>query len=96
MKTLANQYKLIKENKGHKGVFLKEAKRQYPNLIKNNSTFKEASTILKQKGVISENFVGNPMIGNPLERKKEGYENAFEKFLQEAEAKAEEKRYLKK
>ena len=33
MKTLANQYKLIKENKGHKGVFLKEAKRQFPNLI---------------------------------------------------------------
>jgi hypothetical protein len=95
MKTLANQYKLIKENKGHKGVFLKEAKRQYPNLIKNNSTFKEASTILKQKGVISENFVGNPMIGNPLERKKEGYENAFEKFLQEAEAKAEEKKVSK-
>ena len=95
MKTLANQYKLIKENKGHKGVFLKEAKRQFPNLIKNNSTFKEVSTILKQKGVISENFVGTPMIGNPLERKKEGYENAFEKFLQEAEAKAEEKKVSK-
>ena len=95
MKTLTEQYRLIKEDKGHKGVFLKEAKRKFPNLIKNNSTFKEASTILKQKGVISENFVGTPMIGNPLERKKEGYENAFEKFLQEAEAKAEEKKVSK-
>ena len=95
MKTLTEQYRLIKEDKGHKGVFLKEAKRKFPNLIKNNSTFKEASTILKQKGIISENFVGTPMIGNPLERKKEGYENAFEKFLQEAEAKAEEKKVSK-
>ena len=95
MKTLTNQYRLIKEDKGHKGVFLKEAKRQFPNLIKNNSTFKEASTILKQKGIISENFVGTPMVGNPLERKKESYETAFETFLQEAEAKAEEKKVTK-
>ena len=95
MKTLSNQYKLIKENKGHKGVFLKEAKRQFPNLIKNNSTFKEASTILKQKGIISENFVGTPMIGNPISTKKESYETAFSNFIAEAEAKAEEKKVSK-
>jgi hypothetical protein len=95
MKTLANQYKLIKEGKGHKGVFLKEAKAKFPNLLKNNSTFKEATTILKQKNIISENFVGMPMVGNPIERKKEGYETAFAKFLQEAEAKAEEKKVSK-
>lgn len=95
MKTLANQYRLIKEGKGHKGVFLKEAKSQFPNLLKNNSTFKEATTILKQKNIISENFVGMPMIGNPLERKKEGYEKAFENFIAEAEAKAEEKKVSK-
>ena len=41
-KTLNEQYRLIKEDKGHKGVFLKEAKRLYPNLITNSSTFKEA------------------------------------------------------
>ena len=58
MKTLNEQYKLIKEDKGHKGVFLKEAKRLYPNLLTNSSNFKEASTILKQKNIISENFVG--------------------------------------
>jgi hypothetical protein len=95
MKTLANQYRLIKEGKGHKGVFLKEAKAKFPNLLKNNSTFKEATTILKQKNIISENFVGMPMIGNPLERKKEGYEKAFENFIAEAEAKAEEKKVSK-
>ena len=95
MKTLANQYRLIKEGKGHKGVFLKEAKAKFPNLLKNNSTFKEATTILKQKNIISENFVGMPMVGNPIERKKEGYETAFANFIAEAEAKAEEKKVSK-
>ena len=95
MKTLTEQYRLIKEDKGHKGVFLKEAKKQFPNLLKNNSTFKEATTILKQKNIISENFVGTPMVGNPLERNKESYETAFENFLAEAEAKAEEKKVTK-
>jgi hypothetical protein len=95
MKTLTEQYRLIKEDKGHKGVFLKEAKKQFPNLLKNNSTFKEVTTILKQKNIISENFVGTPMVGNPLERNKESYETAFENFLAEAEAKAEEKKVTK-
>ena len=96
MKTLNEQYKLIKEDKGHKGVFLKEAKRLYPNLLTNSSNFKEASTILKQKNIISENFVGLSPINNPLEiKEKEGYEKAFEKFLKEAEVKAEEKKVTK-
>ena len=54
MKTLTEQYRLIKEDKGHKDVFLKEAKQKFPNLIKNNATFNEASTILKQKNIISD------------------------------------------
>jgi hypothetical protein len=95
-KTLTEQYRLIKEDKGHKGVFLKEAKKQFPNLIRQGATYNEASTILKQKNIISENFVGTPMVGNPLERKKEGFENAFENFLKEAaEVKAEEKKVSK-
>ena len=95
MKTLANQYNLIKEGKGHKNVFLKEAKVKYPNLITNAATFNEASTILKQNGIISENYVDLRPINNPLERKKESYEMAFENFLAEAETKAEEKKVSK-
>ena len=94
MKTLTEQYRSIIEGKGPKDIFLKEAKLNFPNLIKNNSTFKEASTILKQKGIISENFVGTPMVGNPIETKKENYELAFAKFLVE-DAKAEEKKVSK-
>jgi len=95
MKTLTEQYRLIKEDKGHKGVFLKEAKAKYPNLLTNSSTFKEATTILKQKNIISENYVDLKPINNSLERKKEGFENAFSNFLAEAEAKAEEKKVTK-
>ena len=95
MKTLTEQYRLIKEDKGHKGVFLKEAKKQFPNLLTNSSTFKEATTILKQKNIISENYVDLQPINNPIERKKEGFENAFANFLDEAEAKAEEKKVSK-
>jgi len=80
MKTLTEQYRLIKEDKGHKGVFLKEAKAKYPNLLTNSSTFKEATTILKQKNIISENYIDLQPINNPIERKKEGFENAFASF----------------
>jgi len=95
MKTLTEQYRSVKEGKGPKDVFLKEAKRQFPNLVTNKATFGEASTILKQKGIISENYVDLKPINNPIERKKEGYENAFANFLAEAEAKAEEKKVSK-
>jgi hypothetical protein len=95
MRTLTEQYRSVKEGKGPKDVFLKEAKRQFPNLVTNRATFKEASTILKQKGIISENYVDLKPINNSIERKKEGYENAFAKFLAEAEAKAEEKKVSK-
>ena len=95
MKTLTEQYRSVKKGKGPKDVFLKEAKRQFPNLVTNKATFGEASTILKQKGIISENYVDLKPINNVIERKKEGYEDAFAKFLAEAEAKAEEKKVSK-
>ena len=95
MRTLTEQYRSVKEGKGPKDVFLKEAKRQFPNLVTNRATFKEASTILKQKGIISENYVDLKPINNAIERKKEGYETAFANFLAEAEAKAEEKKVSK-
>ena len=86
MKTLQDQYKLIKEGKGHKDVFLKEAKQMFPNYIRNAATFEEASNILKDKNIISENLVGLEPI-NTISRKKESYETAFENFLEEARKK---------
>jgi hypothetical protein len=100
-KTLQDQYLLIKEGKGHVGVFLTEAKRQFPNIVRNAATLDEAVASLKSKNIISENvFSVMPAI---LDRpKKESYEAAFENFLAEArkenedeKVKAEEKKVSK-
>jgi hypothetical protein len=100
-KTLQDQYLLIKEGKGHVGVFLTEAKRQFPNIIRNAATFDEAVASLKTKNIISENVISvMPAI---MDRpKKESYETAFENFLAEAKkqnedekVKAEEKKVSK-
>ena len=83
MKTLQEQYNLIKEGKGHKDVFLKEAKRLFPNIVPNSATFNQTTKLLKQRSVISENiFPLMPSAGlNPF--------TTFDKFLAE-EAKANE------
>jgi hypothetical protein len=100
-KTLQDQYLLIKEGKGHKGVFLTEAKREFPQYIRNAATFDEAVASLKAKNIISENVISvMPAI---MDRpKKESYETAFEAFLSEAKkkdtdekVKAEEKKVSK-
>jgi hypothetical protein len=54
MKTLQEQYTLIQEGKGHKDIFLKSAKRLFPEYLTNFATYGEVATILKQKGIISE------------------------------------------
>ena len=62
MKTLQEQYNQIKKGKGHKGVFLNEAKRLFPQFITNTTSFNQATTILKQKSVINESIVGLGMV----------------------------------
>jgi hypothetical protein len=89
-KTLQDQYLLIKEGKGHVGVFLTEAKRQFPNIVRNAATFDEAVASLTTKNIISENVISvMPAI---MDRpKKESYETAFEAFLAEAKKNEDEK-----
>ena len=88
-KTLQDQYLLIKEGKGHKGVFLADAKRQFPNIVPNSATFEEATASLKTKNIISENVIGLSAVAGYEPRKKETYETAFEAFLAEARKKKE-------
>lgn len=98
-KTLQEQYLLIKEGKGHKDVFIKEAKRLFPNMVRNAATFKEASDILKSKQIIKENVIEIGSINQLPATEKESYELAFEKFLTEEKKKEyfeEEKAELKK
>lgn len=54
MKTLQDQFNLIQEGKGHKDMFLKSARRLFPEYITNFATYGEATTILKQKGILNE------------------------------------------
>ena len=89
-KTLQDQYLLIKEGKGHKGVFLSEAKSQFPNIVRNAATFEEAVASLKTKSIISENIISVMPINSFEHAKKESYELAFENFLKEAKKKTQE------
>ena len=93
MKTLQEQFNLITEGKGNKNVFLKEAKRLYPNLVNNSATFNETTKILKNKSVLNENYIDLQPI-NTLESHKDVWELKYKNFLSE-EAKVEEKKTTK-
>ena len=54
MKSLQNQYNLIKEGKGNKELFLKEVKAQFPQYISNVQTFDQVIHSLTEKGIINE------------------------------------------
>jgi len=90
MKTLQEQYNLIKEGKGHKDVFLKEAKSRFPNMLTNSTNFTEAEKILTNRSVIKESIGGyvdlKPITKiESLNGPKKDFELAFEKFLSEGE-----------
>ena len=87
--TLQEQYNLIKEGKGNEDVFLKTVKSSHPHLIRNAADFKEATTILKQKSIISENIWGVVTEKN----NQHDWFNIFNKNINEA--KAEEKKTTK-
>jgi len=57
-KTIQEQYNQIKKGKGSKELFLKEIKRNYPNLVVNSTTYKQAEEILIQRSIISERIAG--------------------------------------
>jgi hypothetical protein len=73
---------LIKEGKGDKNFFMKQALRQFPNFLNVNNTFEQTVSILQNKSIISEGVGGVVSIGNQTP-------NWFKIF--EAEVKAEMK-----
>ena len=54
MKTLQQEYQLIKEGKGNKDHFLKLARHMFPEYITSGNDFTSAVTILKGKSLLSE------------------------------------------
>lgn len=58
MKSLQNKYNLIKEGKGSKELFLKEARATFPNIVTGALTFDQAIHHLSERGIISEGITG--------------------------------------
>ena len=95
MKTLQEQYNLIQEGKGRKDLFLKEAKKTYPNLLSNLTSYKDATNILKSKSKISENLGGvvtlKPLVqltSEDFNPNKQAWESKYEAFVNEERAKS--------
>lgn len=81
MKTLQEQYNLLTEGKGHKDMFMKSARKLFPQYITQVTPYETTVTILKQKQILSERLIGMTTT-SPFEK--------FNNFLSE-EAKAVEK-----
>ena len=54
MKTLQQEYQLIKEGKGNKDHFLKMARNMFPEYVAHGNDFNAAVSILKSKSLLSE------------------------------------------
>lgn len=61
MKSIFDQYKSVNEGMLSESQFLRNAKMALPKFISNTTTFKDAVTILKSKGIISEAKAAEPM-----------------------------------
>jgi hypothetical protein len=81
MKTLQQQYQLIKEGKGNKEQFLKQARNLFPEFITVNNDYKTTVHILKSKSILSEGIGGVTTI-NP--NSKPDWFKIFDTNLKEA------------
>lgn len=84
--TLQEQYNLIKEGKGNKTAFLKEAKRNHSDIISNITSFEDTVNILTTKNVINENtyYADLQPVTTFKAPNKQDFENKFADFLAEA------------
>jgi hypothetical protein len=78
MKSLQDKYNLIKEGKGNKELFIKEARTLFPNVVTGALTFDQSIHNLTERGIISENFTA-------VLSQKEGEPNWFKIFNENTE-----------
>jgi len=90
--TLQQQYNLIKEGKGDRTNFLKNAKFQFPNLFNAYTSYEDSVNVLKSKGLISEGVSGAG--GVVTGGREQDWVKIFKQNISE-EAKAEEKKMSK-
>jgi hypothetical protein len=94
-KTLQEQYNLISEGKGNKEVFMKAAKRQFPNLVRNAATLTETVASLKHGHIITEGI--SLGMGNSAKNTNPDWFSIFDENMNlvAEEAKAVEKKPTK-
>ena len=78
--TLQQQYNLIKEGKGNKDFFLKQARHLFPDYLTVHNTYEQTVGILRGKSIISE-AVGGVVT---LDNKKPDWFKIFDTNLKEA------------
>ena len=91
-KTLQEQYNLIKEGKGNAEVFMKAAKKQFPNFVRNAATLNETISSLKHNHIISESMLGLGMVSST----KPTTPDWFKIFNENMEVVAEEAKAVEK
>ena len=89
MKTLQQEYQLIKEGKGNKDHFLKVARNMFPEYITHGNDFNSAVSILKSKSLLSEAIGG--VVTQPTSQPD--WFKIFNEKLEEAEGVKEKKEY---
>ena len=82
MKTLQQEYQLIKEGKGNKDHFLKVARNLFPEYITSGNDFTSAVRILTSKSLLSESAGGVVTTGRKdwwaiLDTSGAGFSNSF-------------------
>ena len=95
-KTLQEQYNLISEGKGNKEVFMKAAKSQFPNIVRNAATLSETVASLKHGHIITEGI--SLGMGNSAKNNKPDWFAIFDENMNlvAEEAKAVEKNLPKR
>ena len=91
-KTLQEQYNLIKEGKGNAEIFMKAAKKQFPNFVRNAATLNETISSLKHNHIISESMLGLGMVSST----KPTTPDWFKIFNENMEVVAEEAKAVEK
>jgi hypothetical protein len=85
MKTLQEQYNLIKEGKGDKAYFMKLARYNFPDLITPVLSYNDTITVLKNKSILSEGIGGLVTTG-----KKQDWHAIFNENIEKLKEKKDE------
>jgi hypothetical protein len=89
MKTLQQEYQLIKEGKGNKDHFLKVARQMFPEYITSGNDYNSAIHILKSKSLLSES-IGGVITQTPIQP---DWFKIFNEKLEEAVGVKDKKEY---